>query len=56
MIGYENAHWCAQNAENGFGFDFFRIVPQRKRLISQSHRRVTGDKAWVSFGNVETNA
>jgi hypothetical protein len=23
-LGSENAHRCAQNAENGFGFDFFK--------------------------------
>jgi hypothetical protein len=22
-MGFENAHWCAQNAENGFSFGFF---------------------------------
>jgi hypothetical protein len=22
-MGSENGHWCAQNVENGFGFDFF---------------------------------
>jgi hypothetical protein len=25
----ENVHWCAQNAENGFGFDIYRAIPQR---------------------------
>jgi transposase len=28
-MGSENAHGCAQNAKNGFGFDIFRVVPQR---------------------------
>jgi hypothetical protein len=27
----ENAHGCAQNAENGFGFDSSRAMPQRRR-------------------------
>jgi hypothetical protein len=31
----ENAHGCAQNPENGYGFDFFRPRPQRWRWISQ---------------------
>jgi hypothetical protein len=30
-IGSENAHGCAQNAENGFGLDFIRAIPQRCR-------------------------
>jgi hypothetical protein len=36
-MGSENAHRCAQNAENRFGFDFFTVIPQRWRWISQSH-------------------
>jgi hypothetical protein len=39
----ENVHWCAQNAENGFGFDIYRAIPQRWR-ISQSHH--TRNKWW----------
>jgi hypothetical protein len=27
----ENFHGCAQNAGNGFSFDFFRATPQRWR-------------------------
>jgi hypothetical protein len=38
----KNDHGCAQNAENGFGFDFLNRV------------RVTGNETWVSFVNVET--
>jgi hypothetical protein len=30
-IGSENAHGCAQNAQNGFDFDFFRAILQRWR-------------------------
>jgi hypothetical protein len=30
-VGAENAHGCAQNAENGFDFDVFRAIPQRWR-------------------------
>jgi hypothetical protein len=25
----ENINWCAQFAENRFGFDFFRVKPRR---------------------------
>jgi hypothetical protein len=27
-VSSENAHECAQNAENGFGFGFFRAIPR----------------------------
>jgi hypothetical protein len=53
-MGSENADGCAQNAENGFGFDFLRVIPQRWRCIYHSHRQVTGDESWISFVNVET--
>jgi hypothetical protein len=42
-MGSENAHGCAENVENGFGFDFLELKPVR----------VTGDETWVSFVNVE---
>jgi hypothetical protein len=29
MMGSENAQGCAQNAENGLGFDIFGAMPQR---------------------------
>jgi hypothetical protein len=35
-MGSKNAHGRAQNAENASGFDFFRVIPQRWRRISQS--------------------
>jgi hypothetical protein len=48
------AHGCAQDTENGFGFDFF---------LEQYHKdgheflnniiRVTGDETWVSLVNAE---
>jgi hypothetical protein len=30
-MGSENAHGCAQNADNGFGCDIFRAIPERWR-------------------------
>jgi hypothetical protein len=50
-IGSENAHGCTQNAENGLGFDFFRAIHQRWRILNHI---VTGDETWVSFVIVET--
>jgi hypothetical protein len=42
-MGPENAHRCAQKAENGFGFDFFRVTVQRWQWTSQSHH----DRWWI---------
>jgi hypothetical protein len=36
-MGSENTHRCAKNGEYGFGFDFFRVIPQSWQWISQSH-------------------
>jgi hypothetical protein len=36
-MGSENAHGCVENAENDFGFDIFRAIPQIWRGIFQSH-------------------
>jgi hypothetical protein len=41
-MGFENAHRCAQNADNGFDFDF----------LDRYHK--DGDETWVSFVNVGT--
>jgi hypothetical protein len=46
---FKNAHGCAQKAENGFGFDFFRDGDE----FLNHTVRVTGDETWVSFLNVE---
>jgi hypothetical protein len=52
-MGSENCDGCAQNAENGFGFDLFRAKPQKMAMNFFSHI-VTGDETWVSFVNVKT--
>jgi hypothetical protein len=45
-LGYH--HKCIQNAENGFGFDFYRSISQRWQWISQSHH--TSNRWWnLSF-------
>jgi hypothetical protein len=48
------ANGCAQKAENGFGFYFFRAVPQDGNELINHILRVTGDGTWVSFVNVKT--
>jgi hypothetical protein len=53
-MGSENAHGSTQNAENGFGFDFLRVIPQRCDEFLNHIIRVTGDETRVSFVNVET--
>jgi hypothetical protein len=53
-MGSENAHECAQNAENGFGFESFRAIPQDDDDILNQIVRVTNDETRVSFVNVET--
>jgi transposase len=55
-MGSENAHGCAQNAENGFGFDFDFLERYHKdgdEFVSHIVR-VTVDETWVSFVSVET--
>jgi hypothetical protein len=51
-MGSENAHGCAHNAENGFGFDFLEQYHKDGDEFV-SHIR-TRDETWVSFVNVET--
>jgi hypothetical protein len=51
-MGSENSHGCAQNAENGFGFDF--LERYHKNGDEFLNHAVTGDETWVSFVNVET--
>jgi hypothetical protein len=52
----ENAHGCAQTAENGF--DFCRLFLERYHKDGDEFLnhivRVTRDETWVSFVNVET--
>jgi hypothetical protein len=53
--GSENAHGCAQNAKNGFGFDFFLKRCRKDGGEFLSHIvRVTGDETWDSFVSAET--
>jgi hypothetical protein len=44
-MGSENAHGCAQNAENSFGFDF--LSDTTRQWISQSHRT---SRSWRNLG------
>jgi hypothetical protein len=53
-MGSENAHGCTQNAENGFAFDFLEQYHKDGDEFLNHNVRVTGDKTWVSFVNVET--
>jgi hypothetical protein len=53
-VGSENAHGCAQNAENDFGFDLHRAIPQDGGEFLDHIVRVTGDETWLSFVTVET--
>jgi hypothetical protein len=45
----KNAHACAQNAENDFGFDFFYSGNGDEFL-----NHIIDYETWVSFVNVET--
>jgi hypothetical protein len=47
----ENAHGCAQNAEDGFSLE--RYHKDGDGFLSHIER-VVGDETWVSFVNVET--
>jgi hypothetical protein len=53
-MGSGNGHGCAQNAENGFGFDFLVRYPKDGDEFLNQIVRVTGDESWVSFVNVKT--
>jgi hypothetical protein len=55
-MGPENAHACAQNAENVFGFCglFLERCHKDGDEFLNHIVRVTGDETWVSFVNVET--
>jgi hypothetical protein len=54
-MGSGKAHWCAQNAENGFSFVFFleRYHKDGNKYLNHIVR-VTGDEIWVSSVNVQT--
>jgi hypothetical protein len=51
-----DAHWCAQNAENCFGFDFLDRYYKDGYEFLNHIVQVTGDETWVSFMNAETKA
>jgi hypothetical protein len=53
-MGSENAHGCAQNAENGFGFDFLERYHKDGDEFLNNIIGVTGDRTRVSFVNFET--
>jgi hypothetical protein len=46
-MGSENAHRCAQNAENGFGFDFLERHHKDGDEFLNHILRVTGDEQLV---------
>jgi hypothetical protein len=51
---FGNAHGCAQNAENIFGFDLLGRHYKDGDELLDHNLRVTGDETWVSFVNAET--
>jgi hypothetical protein len=53
-MGSENVHGCAQNAENSFGFDFFKPYYKDGDEFLNHIVRILGDETRVSFGSVET--
>jgi hypothetical protein len=53
-MGSENAHRCAQNAENGFDFDFLERYHKDGDEFLSCILQVTGEETWVSFVSVET--
>jgi hypothetical protein len=54
--GSEKAYGSAQNAKNGFGFDFFLERYHKDGDEFLNHIvRVTDDETWLSFVNAETN-
>jgi hypothetical protein len=52
-MGSENTHGCAENSENGFGFDFLELYHKDGDEFFNHIIRVTGDETWVLFVNVE---
>jgi hypothetical protein len=52
-MGSENAHGCALNTENGFGFDL-QIYHKDGDEFLNHMVHVTGEETWVSFVNVVT--
>jgi hypothetical protein len=51
--GSENAQSCAQNAENGFGFDFDFLEHYHKDGEEFLNHTTTGDETWALCVNVE---
>jgi hypothetical protein len=54
-IGSANAHGCAQNANNGYSFDFLQRYNKDGDEFLNHIVRVTGDETWVSYLNGETD-
>jgi hypothetical protein len=50
----EKAHRWAQNTDNGFRFDFSEQYRKDGKEFLNHIVRVTGDKTWVLFVNVDT--
>jgi hypothetical protein len=53
-MGSENAHVCAQNAGNGFGFEFLERYHKEGDEFLNHIVRVISDETWVSFVNIKT--
>jgi hypothetical protein len=53
-MGSENSHGCAQNEENGFGFEFWEQYHKDVNEFLNHIVKVTGDETYVLFLNVET--
>jgi hypothetical protein len=52
-MGSENAHGCAQNAENGFNFYFLQRYHKDGHEFLNNIVLVIGDVTWISFVYVE---
>jgi hypothetical protein len=53
-MGSENSHGRAQNAENGFGFNFLQLYHKDWDDFLIHILRITGDESWVSSVNAES--
>jgi hypothetical protein len=53
-MGSENAHGCAQDADNCFWFDFLGGHHKDGNEFLSQIIWVTSDETWVLFMNVET--
>jgi tRNA(Leu) C34 or U34 (ribose-2'-O)-methylase TrmL len=53
-MGSENAHGCAQNAENGYGFDILEPYHKDANDNHNHIKNLTAHQTWVTFVNAET--